>query len=86
MYIFAFFFQILTANDEIETPIVRAIRDVNWPAVVTLLAMRGDQEQPTDARDRTLLHIAAERGDVTVLEGLLLLMPGDINKQVGWFI
>ncbi|PAV75053.1 hypothetical protein WR25_06377 isoform A [Diploscapter pachys] len=73
--------QILTANEEIETPIARAIRDANWPAVVTLLAMRGEQEQPTDARDRTLLHIAAERGDVTVLEGLLLLMPRDINKQ-----
>ncbi|VDM65400.1 unnamed protein product [Strongylus vulgaris] len=62
-----------------HTPLMCAVADGNWTATVTLLSL-GAQRDAADANGNTLLHMAAERGYVMILEGLLMFLGSEVNR------
>ncbi|EPB78504.1 hypothetical protein ANCCEY_02464 [Ancylostoma ceylanicum] len=61
------------------TPLMCAVADGNWTATVALLSL-GAQRDVADANGNTLLHMAAERGHVMILEGLLMFLGNEVNR------
>lgn len=60
-------------------PLMVAVEESIWPAVVILIAF-GAHREVVDDKNNTLLHLAAAKGDVRVLEGMLGFLEKDINK------
>ncbi|KAK6051806.1 ankyrin repeat protein [Cooperia oncophora] len=73
------FEQLNNASDSGYTPLMCAVADGNWTATVALLSL-GAQRDAADANGNTLLHIAAERGHVMILEGLLMFLGNEVNR------
>ncbi|KAE9412643.1 hypothetical protein Angca_009452, partial [Angiostrongylus cantonensis] len=73
------FEQLNTASENGYTPLMYAVAAGNWAASVTLLSL-GAQRDVTDVNGNTLLHIAADRGHVMILEGLLMFLGNDANR------
>ncbi|CAJ0596040.1 unnamed protein product [Cylicocyclus nassatus] len=61
------------------TPLMCAVIDGNWTATVALLSL-GAQRDAADANGNTILHMAAERGHVMILEGLLMFLGSEVNR------
>ncbi|KAJ1361548.1 hypothetical protein KIN20_020824 [Parelaphostrongylus tenuis] len=72
--------QLNVASDKGYTPLMYAVSIGNWTATVALLSL-GAQRDATDVKGNTLLHIAAERGHVMILEGLMIFLGNEVNRQ-----
>ncbi|KJH48257.1 ankyrin repeat protein [Dictyocaulus viviparus] len=73
------FDQLNVVSENGYTPLMCAVAYGNWTATVTLLSL-GAQRDMVDANGNTLLHIAAERGHVMILEGLLMFLGNEVNR------
>uniref|UniRef100_A0A1I7TM72 RING-type domain-containing protein n=1 Tax=Caenorhabditis tropicalis TaxID=1561998 RepID=A0A1I7TM72_9PELO len=63
-----------------QLPLFRAISDDLWNVVVMLISVGADKNA-RDGNDRTIVHVAAEKGLDKLLEGVLLLLPKEVNSQ-----
>uniref|UniRef100_A0A8R1E0I9 RING-type domain-containing protein n=2 Tax=Caenorhabditis japonica TaxID=281687 RepID=A0A8R1E0I9_CAEJA len=63
-----------------ELPLFRAVADNLWNVVVMLISLGADKSV-RDMDEKTIIHVASERGLDKMLEGVLLLLPRDINRQ-----
>ncbi|EYC45421.1 hypothetical protein Y032_0428g1284 [Ancylostoma ceylanicum] len=73
------FDQLNSVSESGYTPLMCAVADGNWTATVALLSL-GAQRDVADANGNTLLHMAAERGHVMILEGLLMFLGNEVNR------
>ncbi|ETN78900.1 ankyrin repeat protein [Necator americanus] len=73
------FDQLNCVSENGYTPLMCAVADGNWTSTVTLLSL-GAQRDAADANGNTLLHMAAERGHVMILEGLLMFLGNEVNR------
>ncbi|WKY01344.1 hypothetical protein Q1695_015389 [Nippostrongylus brasiliensis] len=74
-----YFEQLNAISETGYTPLMCAVADGNWTATVTLLSL-GAQRDASDPNGNTLLHLAAERGHVMILEGLLMFLGNEVNR------
>ncbi|CAO4369586.1 unnamed protein product [Caenorhabditis nigoni] len=63
-----------------QLPLFRAVSDDLWNVVVMLISLGADKTV-RDGSERTIVHVAAERGLDKMLEGVLLLLPKEVNSQ-----
>ncbi|CAD6184494.1 unnamed protein product [Caenorhabditis auriculariae] len=63
-----------------ELPLFRAVADNNWLLVVVLIAL-GASRFAKDAQMRNVVHISAQRGLEKMLEGVLMLLPNEVNRK-----
>ncbi|KAF1762027.1 hypothetical protein GCK72_010288 [Caenorhabditis remanei] len=63
-----------------QLPIFRAVSDDLWNVVVMLISL-GAEKNAKDSQNKTIVHVAAERGLDKMLEGVLLLLPKEVNSQ-----
>ncbi|CAB3402188.1 unnamed protein product [Caenorhabditis bovis] len=62
-----------------ELPLFRAVADDNWNLVVMLLSV-GANKYAKDEKNRTIIHVAAQLGLDRMLEGVLTLLPKEVNR------
>ncbi|CAL2036612.1 unnamed protein product [Caenorhabditis brenneri] len=63
-----------------QLPLFRAVSDDLWNVVIMLISVGADKNA-RDANEKTIVHVAAERGLDKMLEGVLLLLPKEVNSQ-----
>lgn len=63
-----------------QLPIFRAVSDDLWNVVVMLISL-GAEKNARDSHNKTIVHVAAEKGLDKMLEGVLLLLPKEVNSQ-----
>lgn len=63
-----------------QLPLFRAVSDDLWNVVIMLISVGADKNA-RDVNEKTIVHVAAEKGLDKMLEGVLLLLPKEVNSQ-----